>query len=85
MDVYKPWKNILPMVSFIADCVEEWYWTSRFFCFIFAYRMPDRYELECNWAQRCSAPFRFGAKMIDFHSTMISFILALILAFFIFI
>jgi uncharacterized protein (DUF362 family) len=84
MEVYHPWKNIWPMVSCIADHVEEFYSTSRLFCFIFAYRMHERYKPQPTPARWCIAPLRFCASMIDFHSTMISFILALILVFVIF-
>ena len=77
-DVYHPWTNIWPGVSFIADIIEEWYSTSRLFCFIFAYRMHSRYPLQPGPARWCTAPFRFCAQMIDYHSTMISFILALL-------
>jgi uncharacterized protein (DUF362 family) len=70
-DKYKPWKNILPGISGIANVIEENYYISRFFCFILAYRMHPRYKLVNTWTCSLTKPFRFCAKMIDFHTGLI--------------
>jgi uncharacterized protein (DUF362 family) len=81
METYKPWTNIPPGVSAIADVIEEHYRLSHFLISMFVYRMDPRYKLVDDWTCFLTRPFRFCAKMVDFHTSLILLSLAIIMVF----